>query len=382
MITRRKFNRGLTAFGAMAGGAGILSQAGSARAAMNTTNPLAHGFNMPEEAAPHERTFMQWPANLKVYKYREDLEAVQEAIALIANTINRFEPVVMLAAKGEHALIRSMTDDIEIWDIPTDDLWCRDASCNFVLNSAEELAAVNLNFNGWGKKQPHANDAKVSQRIAQKLGLHLFNNDLVGEAGGVEYDGRANLIAHESSWVNDNRNPGMSRDEVSELIKQAYGAKHMVWAPGIKGADITDYHIDALARFTPSGAIIIQMPDELDKSDPWSVAAFQTNKIFSNAVNDKGRAFEMITLPEPTRVRSKSDDFVASYVNYYVCNGAVITAEFGDDKTDQAAVEILGKAYPGREIVALNIDAIGESGGGIHCATHEQFASKAIWKPQ
>jgi agmatine deiminase len=28
--------------------------------------------------------------------------------------------------------------------------------------------------------------------------------------------------------------------------------------------------------------------------------------------------------------------------------------------------------YPGREVVMLNIDPVGEVGGGIHCATHEQ----------
>ena len=67
-----------------------------------------------------------------------------------------------------------------------------------------------------------------------------------------------------------------------------------------------------------------------------------------------------------------SPDFVSSYVNYYVCNGGVIAAQFGDRDADREAARILRKLYPGREVVMLNIDAVGEVGGGIHCATHEQ----------
>jgi agmatine deiminase len=35
----------------------------------------------------------------------------------------------------------------------------------------------------------------------------------------------------------------------------------MIWAPGVVGADITDYHIDSLARFSEPGKVVIQMPE-------------------------------------------------------------------------------------------------------------------------
>ena len=73
-------------------------------------------------------------------------------------------------------------------------------------------------------------------------------------------------------------------------------------------------------------------------------------------------------------MRARADDFVSSYVNYYVCNGAVIAAQFGDREADAEAHEILTSLYPGRQIVQLNIDALGASGGGIHCATQQQPA--------
>jgi agmatine deiminase len=68
---------------------------------------------------------------------------------------------------------------------------------------------------------------------------------------------------------------------------------------------------------------------------------------------------------------------VNSYANYYVCNDAVVCANFGDDKADDEATRILGQLYPGREIVSINTDAVGEAGGGIHCATQQQPKTKA-----
>ena len=95
-------------------------------------------------------------------------------------------------------------------------------------------------------------------------------------------------------------------------------------------------------------------------------------EILKKATDAKGNPFELVVVPEPENTRSQEEDFVASYANYYVCNGAVISAEFGDDKADLQAQATLQHLYPGREIVMLNIDPIGESGGGVHCATQQQ----------
>ena len=46
--------------------------------------------------------------------------------------------------------------------------------------------------------------------------------------------------------------------------------------------------------------------------------------------------------------------------------------EFGDRDADEEARAILGRLYPGREIVTLNVDPVGEAGGCIHCATQQQ----------
>ncbi|MEP2531275.1 agmatine deiminase family protein [Shimia sp.] len=324
------------------------------------------GFFVPAEESPHQRTFMQWPVNRQVYRDAVFLSMTQDTIADIANTISEFEPVTMLAARADHAgAKRKLFGAVELWDVPTEDLWCRDAGPIFAVNAEGDLAVRQIQFNGWGKKQVHRRDARIAGRVAERLGLPVLPSGLQGEAGGVEQDGHGLLMAHESSWVNDNRNPGKTRDVVEGKLLEAYGAERMIWSDGVWDEDITDYHIDSLARFTGQGRVLVNLPDDPDMTDPFHIAALDTHDQLVAA----GLKVEVI--PEPHYRRVKDLDFVASYANYYVCNGAVIAAAFGDRKTDQIARDALSRHYPGREIVMLNVDTLGELGGGIHCATQQ-----------
>lgn len=361
MNRRHLIQTGLAAFGA-----------GSTGCAAPGAAPQA--YEMPMESAPHLRTLMQWPVSVDVYGAR-DLAAVQTNLVSIANAISEHEPVAMMAAPGARGLNRArFSSNVELWDIPTDDLWCRDSGPTFVRGADGGLAVALIRFNGWGDKQRHGNDGRVAERVAARLGLPLINSDVIGEQGGLEHDGAGTMMAHASCWVNDNRNPGLSADQIAQRLGAAIGASKMIWAPGVKDADITDYHIDSLARFTGPGQVLIQIDDELDPDDPWSVAAHQTLGILKQATDARGGPLEIRRLPEPIDIRATGDDFVSSYVNYYVCNGAVIAPQFGDRRADAEAREILAALYPGRDVVQLNIDALGASGGGIHCATQQQPA--------
>jgi len=343
-----------------------------AKAEGSITKTESLGYYLPLESNPHERTFMQWPALKSIYGSQDDLEAVREKISLIANSILKFEPVVLLARPEQIESARDQVHQgVEIWPIETDDLWARDSGPTFVVNGKNQLAVRELNFNGWGNKQTHGNDARIAGRVAGKLGLQVFNSGLVGEGGGIEFDGKGTAMAHASCWVNANRNIG-SRDDIERKLLEAVGAKKIIWAPGVIGSDITDYHIDALARFVKPGQVVIQLPDKVDHNDPWSASAYETYEILKKSRDAEGNALDIVVIPEPVDIRSEVNDFVSSYVNYYVCNGAVISAEFGDDKADEEARHLLSQLYPGREIISLNVDAIGEAGGGIHCSTQQQ----------
>ncbi len=327
------------------------------------------GLLVPAEENRHARTFMQWPNSRRVYPENTFLNVVQQTIADIANTIVDFEPVVLLAARDQHGAARKrLSAKVELWDVATEDLWCRDSGPLFAKQPDGKLAVSHIQFNGWGGRQVHRQDGLVAERVAERLGLPLIAAGLRGEPGGVEQDGHGLLMAHESSWVNNNRNTGLSRNDVERRLLAAYGAREMIWSAGVKGQDITDYHIDSLARFTGPGRVLINLPDQPDINDPFHAAALDTHDKLLAA------RLEVEVVPEPVSRRVKSIDFVASYANYYVCNGGVIAAQFGDRETDRIAVKALRKHYPNREIVTLNVDALGEIGGGIHCATQQMPA--------
>ncbi|WP_317057258.1 agmatine deiminase family protein [Roseovarius rhodophyticola] len=323
-------------------------------------------FFVPAEEAPHECTFMQWPVSRKVYSHSGFLKLVQAKIAEVANLIAEFEPVVMLADAEHHAQIAPLlSGNVTLWNIPTEDLWCRDSGPIFAIDGAGNRVIQHIKFNGWGNKQTHAHDSQIAPRVAELLNLPLLDTSLKGEGGGIEQDGHGLLMAHESSWVIRNRNPGRSREDVENALLQAFGASKMIWAPGLKDYDITDYHIDALARFTGPGGVLMNLPPEPLPDDPFYNAMIETYDVLI------ARGLDVDVIPEPNRRRVKSYDFVASYVNYYVCNGAVITSEFGDAETDAKARQALMAHFPEREIVMMNADILGELGGGIHCATQQ-----------
>ena len=92
------------------------------------------------------------------------------------------------------------------------------------------------------------------------------------------------------------------------------------------------------------------------------------------ATDAEGRKLKVVVIEGPSTVRPKyeSDDFAAGYINFYVCNGAVIMPEFGDIKADAAAKATLKTLFPSREILQINIDGIAAGGGGIHCTTQQE----------
>ncbi|MFK0234766.1 agmatine deiminase family protein [Streptomyces vinaceus] len=111
-------------------------------------------------------------------------------------------------------------------------------------------------------------------------------------------------------------------------------------------------------------------------TDPWSNDARRQYQILSTSTGARGNPISVTKLqgPDYGLIRSTNPDFVAAYANYYVCNGAVIAAQFGDSRADAAARSTLQRLFPGRTVEQLNIDGLGAGGGGIHCVTQQQPA--------
>jgi len=68
--------------------------------------------------------------------------------------------------------------------------------------------------------------------------------------------------------------------------------------------------------------------------------------------------------------RHAGERLAASYVNFYIANGAIIMPAFGVPE-DQLAAAALAAAFPGREVVAVHSREVLLGGGNIHCITQQ-----------
>ncbi|MFD4661275.1 agmatine deiminase family protein [Kitasatospora sp. NPDC058444] len=347
-------------------------QSGTASGAAPSASPAAGGWAMPAESDPHTRTFMAWPALEEVWG--DQLPAVRQDIAGLAQAVAGFEPVVLLARPDQAAQARQACgSSVEVLELKVDDLWARDTGPTFV-TGPQGLAGVDLNFNGWGDKQTHANDSLVARYLLDHYRITRVQAPITGEGGGIEVDGEGTLMATESSWVNGNRNPGKSRDQIEASLKGLLGVEKVIWFQGVAGQDITDCHVDALARFAEPGTVVLHRPAADAPPDVWTTASTQALQVLRTETDAKGRTLQVVDLPEPDLglIPGAGKDFLATYINYYVCNGGVIVPRFGDQAADDRAAGIIGDLHPGRKVTQVGINHIAAGGGGIHCATQQQ----------
>lgn len=336
--------------------------------------PAASQWLMPDEGDKHTATWMTFAASPAIWG--KDLsQPVLETLALISGTIVDFEPVRIIVPKRFAADAKRLLDSrVEVLDHDADDLWMRDTGPTFVTGSAG-LAGVDFNFNGWGEQQEHALDAKVAAAVCKAAGVPRRTTELVLEGGALEVDGVGTAILTRSCVLNDNRNPGWTAEEVEAELAALLGIRKVIWLPGIAGRDITDGHTDFYARFAGPGVVVAGRDD--DKASFDYEVTRKHLEILKSATDADGKPLRVEVMPGPLDVREDfaDDDFAAGYINFYVCNGAVIAPQFGDQEADAESKEILSELFPDREVVQLNIDPIAAGGGGIHCTTQQQPAT-------
>lgn len=351
----------------------------------NTTNEMdlykIYASIMKEESEEHKRTWMSFVANDYIWEKRQ-IPEVKKNLALLAKTIAKYEPVSILLHPDDIDEAIELLDGlhahnfpIELIEFSIDDLWFRDSAPTFVTNAKGEKAGINFNFNGWGEKQEHTDDSKVADFIIKKSGVKKINSNLVLEGGSFEIDGEGTAILTESSVLNDNRNPGVTKEEFEIELKLLLGLKKIIWLKGIKGKDITDAHVDFYARFSKPGTVLVSRENYAESYD-YDITR-ENILILQNSTDAKGKPLEVIVIDNPQTFNESfgHKDFAAGYIGYYVCNDAVIIQKFGDEIADKNAFNIIQSQFPNRTIEQIATDGIAAGGGSIHCSTQQEPSS-------
>jgi len=318
---------------------------------------------MPAEFARHERTVICWPARSEIYGTR--LDEAQTAHAALANTISGYEPVTMIT--NPHDLLsarRACAESVEVVGLEIDDAWFRDSGPNYVIENGE-LIATCWQFNGWGEKfVPFDKDATIASRWAAQAGHKTRKIEMVLEGGSLNVDGAGTLITTEQCLLNPNRNPKLSREQINEKLCRELGQQQVVWLPfGLALDDDTDGHVDNVASFIGPKTVIMQGCD--DKNEPDFV------RCAANIAVAKDAGLIVREIPVLPFVVTDGVRATVPYLNFYICNGAVIVPVCGHD-ADSEMLALLGEYVPDRDIVGLEIGAIlAHGGGGIHCITQQ-----------
>jgi agmatine deiminase len=85
----------------------------------------------------------------------------------------------------------------------------------------------------------------------------------------------------------------------------------------------------------------------------------------------KGEEAAGVDIIDGTEPRTAGLRLAASYVNFYMCNGALIVPEL-DPGFDAHAASALKLACPNHDIVMVPAREILLGGGNIHCITQQQ----------
>ena len=86
------------------------------------------------------------------------------------------------------------------------------------------------------------------------------------EGGSFDPNGAGSLLTTTSCLLNPNRNPGKSKIEIEQSLRDYLGVTNILWlGDGIEGDD-TDGHIDDISRFVDRTTVLTAV--EEDPNDP------------------------------------------------------------------------------------------------------------------
>ncbi|MEV6348940.1 agmatine deiminase family protein [Actinoplanes sp. NPDC051851] len=326
---------------------------------------------MPAEGDPHTCTWMAWPSSGYTLGDTEaEADEARTAWSSVAHAILRFEPVRMVVDPAGMAAARQwLSSEIELFEMPLDDAWMRDAGPTFVVGP-EGLGAVDWTFNGWGAQSwaRWEKDARIARQVAAWAGATLVDSSMVNEGGGIHVDGAGTVLVTETVQLDPGRNPGWTREEVETELRRTLGVRDVVWMPRGLTRDYGEFgtrgHVDIVATMPAPGTVLLHVQTDPAHPDHALTAEFRAAL---------PAAWTVVDLPAPAGLEDESGPVDHSYVNHLVCNSGVVACVF-DDQRDAEALEILSAAYPGRTVTGVDARALFARGGGIHCITQQQPA--------
>lgn len=327
----------------------------------------------PAEWEAQDGVLLAWPHEGS--DWAPVLEEVRPVFIEIIRQIARFERVLLTApheAEARAALTGAGVDmsRITIHELPSNDTWARDFGPLTVIFNTHPVL-LDFGFNGWGLKFASDQDNLISRRLRDR-GAFIPNLQTIGlimEGGAIESDGIGTILTTSACLLSPNRNPQLDKNEIEQAMASLLGAHRVLWLNhGYLAGDDTDSHVDTLARICPRDVIVYTACDD-QRDEHYAELKLMEEELKSFRAPDDS-PYSLIPLPWP---KPCFDDMArrlpATYANFLAINGAVLVPIYRDREKDTLALERIGQAFPGREIIAIDCLPLLKQHGSLHCVT-------------
>jgi len=327
---------------------------------------------LPAEWEPQDGVLLAWPHPQT--DWANNLAQITTVYCEIVQAISRFEKVVIIAPDIEQVQQTLREQEIDpsaltLVPLKTNDTWCRDFGPLTVYSDGKPLL-LDFGFNGWGLKFAADYDNGVTRHLHENglLKGGLSTPGLILEGGSIESDGQGTLLTTSHCLLEENRNPHLSRPQLEQMLSEQFGATLTLWLEhGYLAGDDTDSHIDTLARLAPNDMILYVRCD--DKADEHYPALQAMEQQLRTLRTRGGEPFNLCPLPWPRPAfDTEGNRLPATYANFLVINNAVLVPTYADT-ADNKALQTIGCAFPGREIIGIDCRALIQQHGSLHCVT-------------
>lgn len=312
-------------------------------------------FRMPAEWEPQSCVQLTWPH--RATDWAPMLDDVVATYNAIAREILKREPLLIVGP-------------------PSNDTWARDHG--FITLLSDELHSsllLDFCFNGWGEKFPSDLDNALNRRIYDEgavRGEYVSHLDFVLEGGSIESDGRGTIFTTSCCLLAPHRNQPLGRQQIEQRLKDYLCAERVLWIDHghLKGDD-TDGHIDTLVRVCPDDTLIYVGCDDKD-DEQYDELRLMEEQLRTFRTLD-GRPYRLLRLPMPSTIYDEDERLPATYANFLVVNGAVLCPTYGQPDADATALDIIGLAFPDRDIVGIDCRTLIRQHGSLHCCTMQYY---------
>lgn len=308
---------------------------------------------MPAEWEEQEAVWLQWPNA----DWNET--GIEDAFTEIVRVVAQYETVRLLAnddatEERGRSKLAGIDGTIEWYQAPVAATWMRDNGPRYVLVDGE-MVLQNWEFDGYHDGRPASmwrDDNDNPDAVAALLDLPLEQVGLVHERGDLEVNGSDTAIVNWS--VVGHRNPGITRAQATEQFRAALGVERVIYLEGFDPSDVTRGHVDGAARFVNATTVVV--PDN----------GTQLYEDFARQIAEQA--------PDLTvrRLQLHPDD---PTINWLIGDGFLLTGTTGDANADADIAEELKEYFPDRAMHFIDIGALWQNGGGVHCVTNDQPAA-------